>query len=88
MPDLESQIFSVALILFLMIGSAKLIIEQLTALVIQFKKLKATIESEYSVETGKLEVRPRAEHDGTSNPTAAPAAIHSASECGLEVPQS
>ncbi len=56
MPDLESLIFSMALILFLLIGSAKLIIEELIALVMMFKKLKATIDSDYSLLTGKLEV--------------------------------
>jgi hypothetical protein len=86
MPDLESQIFSMALIFFLLIGSAKLTIEQLITLVILFKKLKATIESEYSLKTGKLESPTRDKLDGASNETKVPeTGIHIASRQGLEV---
>ena len=85
MPDLESQIFSMALIFFLLIGSAKLTIEQLITLVILFKKLKATIEGEYSLETEKLE-SPARNLDRTSNETSAPqAGVHISSRQGLEV---
>lgn len=69
MPGLDSQIFTVALTLFLLIGSAKLTIEQLITLVILLKRLKATFEGEYSLETGKLEVRSRGAPDGPSNVT-------------------
>jgi hypothetical protein len=43
--DPKSLIFSAALILFLLIGSAKLIIEELISLVILYKKLRATIRT-------------------------------------------
>ena len=66
MPDIDSQIFSVALTFFLLIGSAKLTIEQVINLVILFKKLKATIESQYSLEKGKLEPRARGEPEETA----------------------
>ena len=55
MPDLDSQIFSVAVVVFLLIGAAKLTIEQLINLVIQFKRLRATIEARYSLEIKDLE---------------------------------
>lgn len=72
MPDLEAQIFSAALIVFLLTGAAKLTIEQLISLVILFKKLKATIKSDYSLESGKLEMRTTGERDESSHVTAAP----------------
>jgi hypothetical protein len=72
MPDHDSQIFAIALILFLLISCAEMAIkqlinfammtvEQLIALVVLVKKLKATIESKYSLKTGKLEIRVRPE---------------------------
>jgi len=45
--------------LFLLIASAKLIIEELISLVTLLKKLKATMKSEYSLESGKLKIRER-----------------------------
>jgi hypothetical protein len=44
--DLKSFLFSVALFLFLLIASAKLIVEELIALVILCKKLKTAYQSE------------------------------------------
>jgi len=38
---------------------AKLIIEELISLVTLFKKLKATMNSEYSLESGRLKLRGR-----------------------------
>jgi hypothetical protein len=43
MPGVDSQIFSIALTLFLAIGAASLTIEKLIHLVGQIKKLKATV---------------------------------------------
>lgn len=62
----DSMIFAVALSLFLLIGALKLIIEQLITLVVLFKKLKATIRSSYSLETGQLEIK-SAEVGGTGS---------------------
>ena len=55
----EWLILWVAPAIFLLIAAAKLIIEELISLVTLFKKLKATIGSEYSLESGKLRVRER-----------------------------
>ena len=55
----ESPILWIAPALFLLIASAKLIIEELISLVTLFKKLKATINSEYSLESGRLKLRGR-----------------------------
>ena len=57
MPDYGAQVFSVALFLFLVIGSAKLTIEQLIALIVLVKRLIATLGSDYCLETGKLTPR-------------------------------
>ena len=69
MPGLESLIFSAALAAFLSTGAAKLIIEQLISLVTLFKKLKATIKCDYSLESAKLEMRVLCERDGFSRAT-------------------
>jgi len=55
----EWLILWIATALFLPIASVKLIIEELISLVTLFKKLKATMKSEYSLESGKLKVRER-----------------------------
>ena len=55
----EWLILWIAPALFLLIASAKLIIEELISLVTLFKKLKATMRSEYSRESGKLKMRER-----------------------------
>lgn len=57
-PGVDSTIFAVALSAFLLIGALKLTIEQLISLVILVKKLKATVLSSYSLETGKLQSPP------------------------------
>jgi len=51
--DPKSLIFSAALILFLLIGSVRLIIEELISLVILYKELKATIRAPHSLESEK-----------------------------------
>ena len=67
MPDPGPQILSVALTIFVSIGvvrlsvellasAGKLTIDEVISLVIRFKKLKATMKSEYSLESEKLEV--------------------------------
>jgi hypothetical protein len=61
MSEPEWLILRIAPALFLIIASAKLIIEELISLVKLFKKLKATINSEYSLESGKLKVRSRSD---------------------------
>jgi hypothetical protein len=55
----EWLVLWIAPVLFLLIAAAKLIIEELISLVTLFKKLKATMKSEYSLESGKLKVRER-----------------------------
>ena len=55
----EWLILWIATALFLLIASVKLIIEELISLVTLFKKLKATMKSEYCLEFGKLKVRER-----------------------------
>ena len=59
MSGLESLILWIAPALFLLIASAKLIIEELISLITLCKKLKATMKSEYSLNSGKLKVRER-----------------------------
>jgi hypothetical protein len=54
MSELDSLIFAIAFSLFLFIGAAKLTVEQLIALVILLKKLRATIKAEYSPEAEEL----------------------------------
>ena len=56
-PSLEIYILEVALCLFLVLGSANLIIEQLITLVIFFKKLKTTTRRESSLESGQIKRR-------------------------------
>ena len=51
--DPKSLIFSAALVLFLLIGSAKLIIEELISLVILYKKLRATIRTPHPLESAQ-----------------------------------
>ncbi len=96
MPGLDSRIFSIALILFLLISCAevaikqlinlaKLTIEQLISLVSLFKKLKATIESKYSLESEEPETRIRREPDETPRITpASQTDIHIRSERELD----
>ena len=55
----EWLILWIAPALFLLIAALKLIIEELISLVTLFKKLKATMKSEYSLESGELRVRDR-----------------------------
>lgn len=52
-----SYIFEVALCLFLVLGSADLVIEQLITLVIFLKKLKTTTRRESSLESGQIKRR-------------------------------
>lgn len=59
MSEPEWLILRIAPALFLLIASAKLIIEELISLIKLFKKLRATINSEYSLEKGKLRERQR-----------------------------
>ena len=94
MPDPGPQILSVALIIFVSIGvvrlsiellasAGKLTIEELISLIIRFKKLKATMKSEYSLESGKLEMRELAEPDEVSTTITARSSvphIHSKSD--------
>ncbi len=47
---------------FLFIASSKLIIEEFTSLVVLWKKLRATMNSEYSLEKGKLGPRQQKNH--------------------------
>ena len=55
----EWLILWIAAALFLLIAALKLIIAELISLVTLFKKLKATMKSEYSLESGKLRVHER-----------------------------
>jgi hypothetical protein len=55
MPDFHSQIYSLALDAFLLIGAAKLTIELLIPLVMLVKKLGATIKSDYVLESERRE---------------------------------
>lgn len=56
MSGLEFYILVPATAIFLLIASTKLIIEELISLVGLCKKLKTTLKSEYSLESGKLEL--------------------------------
>lgn len=56
MPDFHSQILSLTSDVLLLVGALKLTIELVIPLVTLFKKLKATVKSEYSLESGRLEV--------------------------------
>jgi len=55
MPGVDSQIFSLALSVFLFFGATNLTIELTISLVVVCKRLKATVQSHYSLESGKLE---------------------------------
>ena len=55
MPDLHSQIFSLALSVFLFFGAANLTIELMISFIVLCKKLNATRQSHYSLESGKIE---------------------------------
>lgn len=55
----EWLILWIAAALFLLIAALKLIIAELISLVTLFKKLKATMNSEYSLESGRLKLRGR-----------------------------
>ena len=55
----EWLILWIAAALFLLIAALKLIIAELISLVTLFKKLEATMKSEYSLESGKLRLRER-----------------------------
>jgi len=59
MSEPEWLILRIAPTLFLFIASAKLILEELISLIKVFKKLRATMNSEYSLESGKLKVHQR-----------------------------
>ncbi len=56
MPNIDSRIFSFALTGFLFFGAANLTIELMISFVLLCKKLKATVQSQYPLESGKLEV--------------------------------
>ena len=60
MTELEpkSLVFTAALFLFLLIGSAKLIIEELISLVILYKKLRATVRTPYPLEPAQSKSLP------------------------------
>ena len=64
MPGVDSHLFSVALSVFLFFGAANLTIELLISLVVLYKKLRATLQSHYSLELGKLEVHSSSARDG------------------------
>lgn len=77
MPDLAPQILSAALVIFVSIGvlrlsiellasAGKLTIDEAISLVARFKKLKATIKSEYSLSSEKLRERESVESDKTT----------------------
>jgi hypothetical protein len=59
MSELKTYIFSIALVLFLTFGAARLLLEELIALVLLIKKLIATIKANYPLESGdsKLSVQ-------------------------------
>jgi hypothetical protein len=56
MPGVDSQIFSLALSVFLVFGATNLAIELTISLVVLCKRLKATVQSHYSLESGRLDV--------------------------------
>jgi hypothetical protein len=56
MPGIDSHVFSFALNVFLSFGAANLTVELMISFVVLCKKLKATMQSQYSLESGKLEV--------------------------------
>jgi hypothetical protein len=55
MPGVDSRVFSFALSVFLVFGAAHLTVELMISLVVLCKKLTATMQSHYSLESGKLE---------------------------------
>jgi hypothetical protein len=55
MPSIDSHVFSFALSTFLFFGSANLTVELMISFIVLCKKLKATFQSRYSLESGKLE---------------------------------
>lgn len=67
---IESHIFLVALCLFLLIGAAKLILEELIALVVLWYKLVATIRDKRMFKAGESRSLP---------PSQEPAKTHSSS---------
>src|SRR6267154_4805113 len=55
MPGVDSHVFSFALNVFLFFGAADLTVELMISFVVLCKKLKATMQSQYSLASGKLE---------------------------------
>lgn len=55
MPGVDSHVFSFALNVFLFFGAANLTVELMISFVVVCKKLKATVQSHYSLGSGKLE---------------------------------
>jgi len=55
MPGVDYRVFSFALNVFLIFGAANLTVELMISFIVLCKKLKATIQSHYSLESGKLE---------------------------------
>jgi hypothetical protein len=70
MPGVDSHVFSFALNVFLFFGAASLTIELMIPLVVQCKRLKATMQSQYSMESGKLEARDSLHRDEFSKMSA------------------
>jgi hypothetical protein len=64
MPGVDSHVFSIALNVFLFFSAANLTIELMISFVVLCKKLKATMQSPYSLESGKLEVPSSLHRDG------------------------
>jgi hypothetical protein len=55
MLGVDSHLFSFALNVFLFFGAANLTVELMISFVVLCKKLKATMQSHYSLESGKLQ---------------------------------
>jgi hypothetical protein len=76
MSELKTYIFSIALVLFLAFGATRLLLEELIALVLLFKRLIATIKSKYSLESsekkGSRSWRLKVRNDRPSAPTKGP----------------
>jgi hypothetical protein len=90
MPGLDPLIFSVALSIFLFTGATNLTIDQLISIVILFKKLKAIMKSDYSLESAKLEERSPREPDRPTIASPAPQSVtqvHFPSPPSLDVSQ-
>lgn len=54
MPDIDARIFAFALHGFLFFGAANLTVELMTSFILLCKKLKATIQAPYDLQSGTL----------------------------------